>query len=328
MHSRALDMFEGFELTTLDADGMRLRARIGGSGPPLLLLHGNPQTHVMWHKIAPALAERFTVVATDLTGYGRSTKPPSTPNHGPYAKRSMALDQVAAMRSLGFETFHVAGHDRGGRVGYRMAIDHPEAVTKLAVLDIIPTGEAFGRGGRDFGIGYYHWFFLAQPAPLPEHLIGADPDWFWRWHTQRGQGEHVFTPEALEDYLACFRDPETVRAICEDYRAAATVDCEHDESDRRMGRRIACPVLALWGAHARLESWYDTLDVWREWATDVRGRALPGGHYLPEECPDETLAELLAFFGDAPEDKTLRDRASGDRRHGDRRRTDVQKDNT
>ena len=208
------------------------------------------------------------------------------------------------------------------------AIDHPDAVTKLAVLDIIPTGEAFGRGGREFGIGYYHWFFLAQPAPLPEHLIGADPDWFWRWHTQRGQGDHVFTPEALEDYLACFRDPETVRAICEDYRAAATVDCEIDESDRRMGRRIACPVLALWGANARLEGWYDTLAVWREWAADVRGRALPGGHYLPEECPDETLAELLAFFGDAPADTTIRDHGAGDRRHGGRRRTDPHEDRT
>lgn len=319
-------MFDGFELKTLDADGIRIRARIGGNGPPLLLLHGNPQTHVMWHKIAPALAEQYTVVATDLTGYGRSGKPASSADHGPYAKRSMALDQVSAMRSLGHERFHVAGHDRGGRVGYRMAIDHPDAVIKLAVLDIVPTGEAFGRGGRAFGLGYYHWFFLAQPAPLPERLIGADPDWFWRWHTQRGQGEHVFTPAAMDDYLACFRDPETVRAICEDYRAGATVDCEHDEADRRMGRRITCPVLALWGAHARLEAWYDTLAVWREWADDVRGTALPGGHYLPEECPDETTAALLDFFGDTATDAAPPTRKTGDRRTGGRRHTDLFED--
>jgi len=321
-------MFDGFELTTLDADGLPIRARIGGEGPPLLLLHGNPQTHVMWHKVAPALARHFTVVATDLTGYGRSGKPPSSPGHGPYAKRSMALDQMSAMRSLGFERFHVAGHDRGGRVAYRMAVDHPDAVTKLAVLDIVPTGEAFGRGGREFGLGYYHWFFLAQPAPLPERLIGADPEWFWRWHTQRGQGEHVFSAAALEDYLACFRDPETVRAICEDYRAAATVDCEHDEADRRMGRRIACPVLALWGERARLEGWYDTLAVWREWADDVRGGPLPGGHYLPEECPEETTAALLAFFGNLPADAPAHDHGSADRRIGGRRRTDSFEDKT
>lgn len=289
-------MFEGFSLTTLDTGTVKIRARIGGNGPPLLLLHGNPQTHLMWHKVAPVLAERFTVVATDLTGYGRSTKPPSTPDHAPYAKRVMAADQVAVMRQLGFERFRVAGHDRGGRVAYRMALDHPDVVERLAVLDIVPTGEAFGRGGREFGLGYYHWFFLAQPAPLPERLIGADPDWFWRWHTMRGQDDETFAPEALEDYLTCFRDPETVRAICEDYRAAATLDCEHDAADKAAGRRIHCPLLALWGANARLEAWYDTLAVWREWADDVRGHALPCGHYLPEEQPARTAEAFLAFF--------------------------------
>ena len=288
-------MFARFTLTTIDTGAVRIRARIGGSGPPLLLLHGNPQTHVMWHKVAPALSERFTVVATDLTGYGMSSKPPSVPDHLPYSKRAMARDQVAAMRKLGYERFSVAGHDRGGRVGYRMALDSPDTVEKLAVLDIVPTAEAFARGGREFGLGYYHWFFLAQPAPLPERLIGADPDWFWRWHTTRGQGD-VFTPEAIEDYLACFRDPETVRASCEDYRAGATVDCDHDAADKRAGRRIACPLLVLWGARAKLEAWYDTLSIWREWADDVRGRALPCGHYLAEEAPEETARELLGFF--------------------------------
>ena len=289
-------MFEGFRLETIEGDGVPIRARIGGEGPPLLLLHGNPQTHVMWHKVAPALAERFTVVATDLRGYGRSGKPPSAPDHAPYSKRAMALDQLAVMRSLGFERFDVAGHDRGGRVAYRMALDHPHAVARLAALDIIPTGEAFDRGGREFGLSYVHWFFFAQPAPLPETLLGVDPDWYWRWHTTRGPDTSFFTPEAMEDYLACFRDPETRRAICDDYRAGATIDCEHDWADKTAGRKIACPLLALWGAQAKLEAWYDTLAVWREWADDVRGRALPCGHYLAEEAPEETLSELLAFF--------------------------------
>jgi haloacetate dehalogenase len=288
-------MFEGFTLETIDCGEAQIRARIGGNGPPLLLLHGNPQTHVMWHKVAPALAERFTVVATDLRGYGASSKPPSTPDHMSYSKRVMALDQLAVMRHLGAERFFVAGHDRGGRVGYRMALDHPEAVLKLAVLDIIPTGEAFSRVDRESGLGLYHWFFLAQPSPLPERLIGADPEWFWRWHTTRGP-DQVFDAEAIADYLACFRDPETIRGICEDYRAAATVDCEHDLADREAGRKIRCPVLVLWGAKAMLDTWYDVLAVWRGWAIDVRGRALPSGHYLAEETPEETAAELLRFF--------------------------------
>ena len=274
-------MFEGFELTHIDTGAATIRARIGGRGPPLLLLHGNPQTHVMWHRVAPALSQRFTVVATDLTGYGMSSKPPSTGDHAPYSKRAMARDQLAVMRKLGHERFMVAGHDRGARVGYRMALDWPESVAKLAVLDIVPTGEAFARGGKDFALGYYHWFFLAQPAPLPERLIGADPDWFWRWHTTRGPRE-AFAPEAVEDY-----------------RAAATIDCDHDAIDKRAGRRIACPLLALWGGKARLQGWYDTLSVWRDWAADVRGRALDCGHYLAEELPEQTTAELLAFFADA-----------------------------
>jgi haloacetate dehalogenase len=288
-------MFDNFNLTNIDTGTVRIRARIGGSGPPLLLLHGNPQTHLMWHRVAPELAKRFTVVVTDLTGYGKSGKPPSTPDHVHYSKRSMARDQIAVMKKLGHSKFRVAGHDRGGRVAYRMALDHPEIVTKLAVLDIIPTGEAFARGGREFGMGYYHWFFLAQPAPLPERLIMADPDWFWRWHTTRGPRD-FFAQEALNDYLECFRDPETVRAICEDYRAAASIDCDHDAADQKAGRRIRSPLLVLWGAQARLEQWYDTLAVWRGWADDVRGRSLDCGHYLPEEQPDETTKELLTFF--------------------------------
>lgn len=288
-------MFEGFTLKTIDTGTVSIRARTGGSGPPLLLLHGNPQTHVMWHAVAPALTEHFTVVATDLTGYGMSSKPPSSDDHGAYSKRNMAKDQIAVMRQLGHEQFMVAGHDRGGRVAYRMALDHPDVVQKLAVLDIIPTLEAFERGGKDFGLGYYHWFFLAQAAPLPETLINADPDWFWHWHTDRVPRK-FFAPEAVDDYLNCFRNPDTVRAICEDYRAAAGIDCEIDAQDRAAGRGITCPVLALWGKQARLEQWYDTLAIWRGWADDVQGGAIDCGHYLPEEQPDETAAALLAFF--------------------------------
>jgi haloacetate dehalogenase len=287
-------MFEGFESSMIDAGEAEIRVRYGGSGPPLLLLHGNPQTHAMWHEVAPRLAGEFTVVATDLRGYGDSSKPETTPDHAPYSKRAMALDQLAVMRSLGFERFFVCGHDRGGRVAYRMALDHPERVLKLAVLDIVPTWEAFSRADMAFGLGYWHWFFLAQPYDLPERLIGTDPTYFF---LSRQERSHVFAPEALEEYLRCFRDPRTVHAICEDYRAAATLDFAHDEADRRAGKRITCPVLALWGRQGNLEQWYDVPGIWREWADDVRGRALECGHYLPEEAPEETCSELRAFFG-------------------------------
>jgi haloacetate dehalogenase len=286
-------MFEGFESVMIDAGGATIRVRHGGSGPPLLLLHGNPQTHAMWHEVAPRLAEDFTVVATDLRGYGDSSKPETTPDHAPYSKRTMARDQVAVMRALGFERFFVCGHDRGGRVAYRMALDHPERVLRLAVLDIVPTWEAFSRADMAFGLGYWHWFFLAQPYDLPERLIGTDPTYFFLSRPERSA---VFAPEALEEYLRCFRDPRTAHAVCEDYRAAATLDFAHDEADRREGRRITCPVLALWGRQGNLDAWYDVVGIWRGWADDVRGRALGCGHYLPEEAPGETYSELRTFF--------------------------------
>ena len=286
-------MFEGFESSMIDAGEASIRVRHGGSGPPLLLLHGNPQTHAMWHEVAPRLAGEFTVVATDLRGYGDSSKPETTPDHAPYSKRAMALDQISVMRHFGFERFFVCGHDRGGRVAYRMALDHPERVVKLAVLDIVPTWEAFSRADMAFGLGYWHWFFLAQPYDLPERLIGTDPTHFFLSRPERSA---VFASEALEEYLRCFRDPRTVHAICEDYRAAATLDFAHDEADRREGRRITCPVLALWGRQAKLDEWYDVVGIWQEWAEDVRGRALGCGHYLPEEAPGETYSELRAFF--------------------------------
>ena len=290
---RSLTMFDGFQRTMIDAGGVIIRTRQGGTGPPLLLLHGHPQTHAMWHKIAPRLARDFTVVATDLTGYGESAKPPTTPDHTPYSKRAMARDQVAVMRQLGFETFFVAGHDRGARCAYRMALDHPDRVRKLAVLDIVPTGEAWRRADMAFGLVNWHWFFLAQPAPLPERLIGADPDaYYFRNNRER------FAPEALADYLRAVHDPATIHAMCEDYRAGAGIDSVLDEADRGQ-RRVACPVLALWAKQGELEEWYDVLAIWRDWADDVRGRGLDCGHYLAEEAPDETYAALHAFFTDA-----------------------------
>jgi haloacetate dehalogenase len=284
-------MFDGFETIDVDAGGVNIHARRAGSGPPLLLLHGYPQTHVIWHAIAPALAEDFTVVACDLRGYGASDKPPTTADHWPYTQRAMAADQVAVMRALGFERFALCGHDRGARVGYRLALDHPERVTRLAVLDIVPTGEALRRAGPEFGLGYWHWFFLAQPAPVPERMIAADPDAYYRHFDAP-----FFDAEAVAAYRRSADDPATIHAMCEDYRAGATLDYAHDLADLNRNRRIACPVLALWGARWHLEDWYDVLAIWREWADDVTGRALDCGHYVAEERPDETLAELRAFF--------------------------------
>ncbi len=283
-------MFGGFELLTIDTGEAKIRLRKGGSGPPLLLLHGHPQSHVMWHLVAPRLAEEFTVVAPDLRGYGDSSKPATSADHAPYSKRAMARDQVAVMKQLGFDRFMVAGHDRGGRVAYRLALDHPERVSKLAVLDIVPTAEAFGRTDMAFALSYFHWFFLAQPAPLPERLIAADPDLFYF-----RRGEHQFTPEALAEYRRHVRDPDTVHAMCEDYRAGATIDIALDEADRGK-HRIDCPLLALWGRNGQLDTAYDVLAVWRSWAKDVRGRPLDCGHYLAEEAPEETFQELRAFF--------------------------------
>jgi haloacetate dehalogenase len=285
-------MFEDFDLSFVETPEATIRVRHGGSGPPLLLLHGHPQTHVMWHLVAPRLAREFTVVAMDLRGYGDSSKPPTTPDHEPYSKRAMARDAVAVMRHFGFERFDLAGHDRGGRVAYRLALDHPERVRKLATLDILPTGEHFRRADMKFGLGYWHWFFLAQPYPLPEKMIGADPDWFF---TGRPNRESVHTPEALEDYLRCYRNPERVHAACEDYRAAATYDFALDEADRGK-KKIAAPLLALWAGRGQVAAWYDVLAVWRDWADDVRGHAIDSGHFMAEEAPDATYEALRDFF--------------------------------
>jgi haloacetate dehalogenase len=245
---------------------------------------------MMWHAVAPKLAQDFTVIAPDLRGYGGSSKPETTPDHMPYSKRVMARDQVALMRHFGFEEFYVAGHDRGGRCAYRLAIDHSERVRKLAVLDIVPTGEAFRRADMAFGLGYWHWFFLAQPYPLPERLIGANPD-----HYYFRSGRERFHPEALADYLRACHDPGTIHAMCEDYRAAVTIDYQLDEADRGI-KRIQCPVLVLWSDQGDLPKWYDVLSIWRDWADDVRGEAIPGSHYFAEENPDATYKAMYEFF--------------------------------
>jgi haloacetate dehalogenase len=288
-------MFEGFQDRTVAAAGADIHLRLAGEGPPLLLLHGYPQTSAMWHRVAPGLAERCTVVAADLRGYGRSAKPPSDPEHLAYSKRVMARDMVKVMAELGFASFAVAGHDRGGRVGYRMALDHPARVTRLAVLDIVPTAVMWQRMDRRLAMSTYHWLFLAQPDGLPETLIGADPGWWVREKLRRWAGDpEAFAPEAVEEYVACFADPAAIHASCEDYRAGAGVDDRLDRED--LGRRrIACPVLVLWGEAGIARRAEDPLGAWRPWCDDVRGRGVPGGHFLPEEAPAETLAALLEF---------------------------------
>ena len=266
-----------------------------GVGPPLLLLHGYPQTGYMWHKIAPRLAEDFTVVVADLRGYGDSDKPTSSEDHAVYSKRAMATDMMTVMTTLGHSQFFIAGHDRGGRVAHRLARDYPQAVTKLAVLDIAPTAMMYDTTDMHFATSYYHWFFLIQPAPFPETLIGSDPKFFLESKMQHwGKDRTAITNDAFDEYLRCFSNPDTIHASCEDYRASASIDLEHDAAD--VGLKLDIPLLVLWGATAMVGNKYDMLCAWREVATDVTGFAVPGGHYLPEEAPDETYQALLDFF--------------------------------
>lgn len=278
-------------MATADVDGIAIAYEQAGAGPPLLLLHGYPQTRTMWRRQAPALAERFTVVTADLRGYGDSAKPAG----GDYSKRAMAADMAGLMGRLGFERFAVAGHDRGGRVAHRLALDYPGRVTRLAVLDIAPTHHMYHATDMAFARAYYHWFFLIQPYDLPERLIGADPEYFLRW-TMRSwcKTEGAIDEAAMAEYVRCFRDPHTIHATCEDYRAAASIDLEHDVGD--LPRRLDCPVLVLWGAQGVVGRMFDPLAAWRERAADVRGHAVPGGHFVPEEAPAETLAAFLDFF--------------------------------
>ena len=291
--------FAGFTLETREIAGHRIRFRRGGSGPPLLLLHGNPQTHAMWHAVAPALARRFTVVCPDIRGYGFSAKPAPSPGHGPYAKREMCRDPLALMRELGFARFSVVAHDRGARVAHRLALDHPEAVERLCVMDIVPTLHHFETAGMEFALGYYHWFWLAQPHPRPEHFIKLDPEgWFDIQTAREPKSPGFFHPEARADYLAALREPGTIEGICEDYRAAASLDLEHDRESRARGDKLRCPLLALWGAKGRIGQWYAPLEVWRGYgAGEVAGGPVNSGHYLAEEAPEEVLAALEGFLG-------------------------------
>jgi haloacetate dehalogenase len=298
-------VFEGFAEHVLPTRRGVIHARVGGSGPPVLLLHGYPQTHLMWHAVADRLAERFTVVAADLPGYGASFRPTPSADHEPHSKRALARDLVEAMTLLGHRSFAVAGHDRGGRVAYRMALDHPESIVAAAVLDVVPTGEVWARADAMFALVYWHWAFLAQPAPMPEHLIGADPDAFFDGHVRAlgvGGTPSRYPPAIMAAYRALLDDAGTVEAICEDYRAGATIDRHHDDADTGE-RRIACPLLVLWSTRGALPRLYgDVLDVWRPWAKHVSGLGIPGSHFFAEDEPERTAAELVTFLdpGGAP----------------------------
>ncbi|MFI7113152.1 alpha/beta fold hydrolase [Nonomuraea sp. NPDC050227] len=284
-------MFDDFATDVIDVGETELFVRYGGSGTPLLLLHGHPRTHATWHRVAPLLAPHHTVVCPDLRGYGRSGKPPTTPDHAPYSKRAMARDMVALMRSLGHERFAVAGHDRGAYVAHRLAADHPAAVTRLVVMDGIPIGEALARADARFAASWWHWFFLGQTAKPAERVINADPDaWYQGSPEQMGQ-------EAYEDYRRAIHDPDTVHAMCEDYRAGLTVDRAADDADRAASRRLTCPTLFLWTSKDDMEDLYgDPLAIWRTWADDVTGHPIDSGHHVAEEAPDELAASLLAFL--------------------------------
>jgi haloacetate dehalogenase len=292
-------IFPGFQQHRSKTKGAEINLRRGGEGPPVLLLHGYPQTHVCWHRVAPILARRFTVVCPDLRGYGDSSKPPTAPDHAPYSKRTMAQDMVEIMAQLGFSRFAVVGHDRGGRVSYRMALDHSHVVTKLATLDIVPTYTTWMRMQMARGLSTYHWFFLAQPDGLPERLIGGDPAYYLKEKLRRwSRNADAFPPDIVAEYVRCFSDPATIHATCEDYRAGATIDFQIDKADYGK-RKIACPMLALWGERGFGKGNDDSADPladWREWADDVRGQPIRGGHFLPEEAPEETLKALEAFL--------------------------------
>jgi haloacetate dehalogenase len=295
-------MMDDFAATEILTDETSIFLRSAGSGPPLLLLHGFPQTRLMWRSIAPTLARRFTVVCADLRGYGRSGCPASSADHAPYSKRAMAGDMVAVMDELGFPRFSVAGHDRGGRVAYRLALDHPDRIERLAVLDILPIETVWERADARLALGYWPWSLLAQPKPLPERMLAAAADAvvdnaLGGWGSPSG----TFSEEVRAAYIEPLRDPAHAHAICEEYRAAASIDREHDKADRDAGRRIACPLLVLWSAEGPLGTWYEMeggpLALWRAWAERVEGQAVDGGHFFPEEAPQQTADALSRFFG-------------------------------
>jgi haloacetate dehalogenase len=291
-------MFENFTRTEIKTSGARIVTVYGGNGPPLLLMHGNPFSHLSWHKFAPRLAEQFTAVATDLRGYGDSEKPPGGADHANYSFRAMAQDQIEVMAALGHDRFYAAGHDRGARVLHRMCLDHPGNVVRAAILDIMPQHHLLNNVTRAWGTFSWHWFFMIQPYDFPERLMSADPDYFIEKKLAKtAQGLSFFDPRALAEYKRYFRNPATVHAMCEDYRATHGVDLDMDTKDFAAGRKIACPVLLLWGATGGVGRNHDAEQIWRRYASDIRGaKALPCGHYLSEEAPEETYRELRDFF--------------------------------
>jgi len=291
-------LLPGFEYQRVDVAGVTVNCAVGGSGPPLLLLHGYPENHLMWRQVAPGLTRDHTVVLSDLRGYGDSGKPAPDAAGDVYSKRSMARDQAGLMRQLGFGSFQLAGHDRGARVAHRLALDHPGAVTRLAVLDIVPTRHVFRNVTRAMATAYYHWFFLPLPNGTPEHMIGADPAYWIRSLTGPLLGEGAsIEPAVMDDYIRCFSDPRTIAGSCADYRSAASTDLVHDDETFAAGQKVGCPVLVLWGAQSFVGRGYEPLSVWRQYATDVRGQPLPTGHFLPEEAPALVIAALRDFLG-------------------------------
>ena len=288
------DLFPGFSRRRIDTAGAMINLVTCGSGPPLLLVHGYPQTHVMWRKVAPRLAEDFTVVVPDLRGYGDSSKPPAGDGFVNYSKRALALDQVEVMAALGFDKFAVAGHDRGARVTHRLLRDHGDKITKAALLDIVPTLYRFETIDQKAATGSFHWFFLIQPSPFPERMIGAETEFFLQKMLGLSRTAGAHEPAAYAEYLRCFRDPETIRATCDEYRAGATIDLVHDRAD--LSRKVTVPLLILWGQQSGQGSGYDLLQVWRDHATDVRGHGIDSGHFIPEEKPDEVYRDLRVFF--------------------------------
>ena len=291
--------FDGFTLAHVETPGGRIRLRHAGSGPPLLLLHGNPQTNAMWNLVAPELARRFTVICPDLRGYGGSFKPAPSVDHAAYAKVEMARDMVAVMEHFGFSRFRLAAHDRGARVSHRLALDFPERVEKLAVLDIIPTIEHFERADMSFAMSYYHWFWFAQKHPFPENLINAAPDDWFLAHTNRHPRDpDLFQPQALAEYKTYIHQPAMISGMCEDYRAAAGIDLEHDRASRAAGKKVQCPMLVLWGAKGNIGKWYDALAIWRQYCSaEVIGWPVDAGHYIAEERPEVVLERFRDFFG-------------------------------
>ncbi len=293
-----IDFFKDFEISTIKIKNGSIRYRKAGYGPPLLMLHGNPQTHVMWHKVAPALIKKFTIICPDIPGYGKSYKPEISKNHENYSKVNMASYINQFMSSLGFKKFYFIGHDRGARIGHRLALDYPDKVLKLILLDIIPTIEHFERINKEFAMGYYHWFWLAQRYPIPESVINKAPvEWFFAHTSREKKDKNFFAPSALADYLECVKNPETIRAICEDYRAAASIDLIDDNISRKQNLKIEMPTLVLWGKKGKIEKWYNPLSIWQKYCIqEVKGYGVNTGHYIAEENPDEIIKNINNFL--------------------------------